>query len=44
MGVVLSSADFQDFKVSNVAPFPVWIDALLFHSVLFALCLSVKSV
>ena len=45
MGIVLSSTDFSDFKVSHLAPFSeVWIDVLLFHSVLFALCLSVKSI
>lgn len=49
-GIVLSSADFLGFKVSHLAPFSeVWIDVLLFHSVLFVLfvhqvCLTFHSV
>lgn len=39
MGIVLSSADFLDFKVSYLAAFSeVWIDVLLFHSVLYCVC------
>lgn len=45
LGIVLSSTDFLVFKVSHLAPFSeVSVDVLIFHSVLFVLCLCIKSI